>query len=313
MPIATPKAVALLALTLTAAAPATPPSLLVASQGFLVYGEGDRRQAAVASGGGFAYRLLGTISDGTALAAFDLGSQTIVETISPALATRTIKTFPAGTRLFRGNEGFIAYEGTSQLARRYDSNGNLVGTPIAALGVAELLGVADSVVGLGNGRLRIWDRNGRMQREALMEGNSLVPLADGRFAVNDIRDSEVRAYTTTLEQTATLRYVGLPARALASAPDGTLAVLAGTPTCTQSNAEVDVFTDLHAQPTARIRDNITSASRLALGNDYVFVAISPCQSGQEGAIAVFTRDGTSQGIMHNVGTPTDLLPFTVKR
>jgi len=146
-----------------------------------------------------------------------------------------------------------------------------------------------------------------------MEGNSLVPLSDGRFAVNDIRDSEVRAYTTALDQTATLRYVGLPARALASAPAGTLAVLAGTPTCTQSPADVYAFTALHAQPTVRIHENITSASRLALGNDYVFVAISACQSGQEGAIAVFGRDGTSYGIMHNVGTPTDLLPFTVKR
>lgn len=301
------------ALALVAASAAPPPALLIASPTYLLYAEGEQRKAALASGSATNYRTIGTASDGTAIVAFDDGGLTYVELISTALATRTVKNFPRGIALFRGNDGFIAYDGSSQLARRYDLGGNLVGAPIAALGAVELLGVADAIVALGGGRLRVWDRGGRMQRDALLDGNSLVALANGRFAVNDLRDSEVREYTTALEQTATLRYVGLPARALASAPDGTLAVLAGTPACTQSNAEIDVFTDLHAQPAARIKENLTNVARIAIGNDYVYAALNPCQSGQDGAVAVFARDGAAHGLMRGVGLPGTLLPFVRKQ
>jgi hypothetical protein len=295
------------------AADAPVPSLLVATPTFLVYAEGDHRNAAVAGGGATGYRILGTIADGSVVVSYDDGAFGAVETVSPSLQSRKIKTFARGTAIFRGNEGFLALESGSQLVRRYDARGSLVGAPTAALGVSEALGVGDSIITLGSGRLRVWDRNGRLQRDVLMDGNSLVPLPDDRFAVNDVRDGEVRAYTTALEQTATLRYVGLPARAIATAPDGTLAVLAGNPGCTLPNAEIDVFTDLHAQPVARIHDNVTSTTALAVGPDFVYAVNAPCRSGEEGSIAVFTRTGAQYGIMHSLGTPTSLLPFTAKR
>ena len=290
-----------------------PPSLLAATPTFLVYAEGDHRNAAVAGGGSTGYRILGTTADGTALISYDDGAFGAVETLSPALQSRKIKTFVRGTSIFRGNDGFLALESGSQLLRRYDARGSLVGSPIAAVGVNEALGVGDAVVTLGGGRLRVWDRNGRLQRDVLMSGNSLSPLPDDRFAVNDLSDSEVRAYTITLEQMAALRYVGLPARAIATAPDGTLAVLAGNPGCTLPNAEIDVFTDLHAQPAARIHDNVTSTTALAVGRDYVYAVNAPCRNGDEGSVAVFTRAGAQYGIMRSLGTPTTLLPFAAKR
>jgi hypothetical protein len=302
------------ATALAADTPPTPvPSLLVATPTFLVYAEGDHRNAAVAGGGATGYRILGTVADGSALVSYDDGAFGAIETVSPSLQSRKLKTFARGTMMFRGNDGFLAFESGSQLVRRYDARGSLVGAPTAALGVSEALGVGDAIVTLGSGRLRVWDRNGRLQHEILLEGNSLVPLPDDRFAVNDVRDGEVRAYTTALEQTATLRYVGLPARAIATAPDGTLAVLAGTPGCTLPNAEIDVFTDLHAQPVARIHDNVTSTTALAVGPDFVYAVNAPCRTGEDGSVAVFTRTGAQYGIMRSLGTPTSLLPFVARR
>jgi hypothetical protein len=289
------------------------PSLLVATPTFLVYAEGERRNAAVASGGSTGYRILGPLADGSVLVGYDDGLFGAVETLAPNLQSRKVKTFPRGTALFRGTDGFIAYELSSQLMRRYDARGSLVGAPAPAIGVSEALGIGDSIVTIGGGRLRVWDRNGRIQRDMLMDGNSLVPLPENRFAVNDVRDGEVRAYTTTLEQTATLRYVGLPARALASAPDGTLAVLAGNPGCTLPNAEIDVFTDLHAQPVARIHENVTSTTAIAVGADFVYAVNAPCRNGEDGSVAVFSRSGEQRGILRSLGTPTSVLPFVAKR
>lgn len=293
-------------------APAAP-SFLAATPTFLVYAEGDHRTAAVASGGSGSYKVLGTIADGSALVSYDDGAFGAVEILAPNLQSRKVKTFARGTAFFRGNDGFIAYEPGSQLVRRYDARGALVGSPTAALGASEALGVGDLVVTLGAGRLRVWDRNGRLQHEILMDGNSLAALPGEKFAVNDIHDGEVRAYTLALEQTATLRYVGLPARAIATAPDGMLAVLAGNPGCTLPNAEIDLFTDLHAQPVARIHDNVNSTLGLAVGADFVYAVNGPCRSGEEGSVAVFTRAGEARGIMRGVGTPTSLLPFSAKR
>ena len=297
-----------LALPLLAATPPTP-SLLVATPTFLMYAEGDRRQPAVAARAA-GYRVLSAISDGSALVGYDDDTFAAVETVAPGLETRTIKTFPRGTSFFPGSDGFLAYDGASQLLRRYDLRGTLIGAPVLPPGLNAALGVGDSIVVLGGGRLQVYDRGGRMRHVVAMEGNSLVPLPETRFAVNDVRDGEVREYTTELEQTATLRYVGLPARALASAPDGTLAVLAGTPSCVTSNAEVDVFTDLHAQPVARIHDGITSPVALAVDAGFVYIANASCRRDEDGSISVFARDGTPHGIMRNLGTPTTILPFT---
>jgi len=298
----------------TALAADTPvPSFLSATPTFLVYAEGDHRNAAVAGGGATGYRILGTVADGSAMVSYDDGAFAAIETLSPSLQSRKLKTFARGTMMFRGNDGFLAYEPGSQLVRRYDARGSLVGAPIAAFGVSEALGVGDAIVTLGGGRLRVWDRNGRLQHDMLMRGNSLAPLRDDRFAVNDVSDSEVRAYTTALDQMAALRYVGLGARAIATAPDGTLAVLAGTPGCTLPNAEIDVFTDLHAQPVARIHENVTSTTALAIGPDFVYAVNAPCRNGEEGSVAVFTRAGAQYGIQRSLGTPTSLLPFVAKR
>jgi hypothetical protein len=145
-----------------------------------------------------------------------------------------------------------------------------------------------------------------------MNANSLVPLPDARFAVNDLTDSEVRAYTTDLDQTATLRYVGLPARALATSPDGTLAVLAGTPSCVTSNAEIDVFTDLHAQPAVRIHEGLTNAAAFAIAPDYVYVANASCHTGEDSTVTAISRADRSTTVMHQIGRPTGLVPFTAK-
>ncbi len=292
-----------------AATPTPTPSVLVATPSFLMYAEGDARHPAVGGSLARGYRILGTIADGSALVSFDDGFSTIVETVTPALRTRTVKSFTRGTTTFRGNDGFLTVEPNSQLLRRYDANGNVVGTPVLPLGLEDALGVGDSVVVLGGGRLRVYDRAGRMHKEIIMNGNALVPLPDARFAVNDLTDSEVRAYTTDLEQTATLRYVGLPARALASAPDGTLIVLAGTPSCVTSNAEIDVFTDLHAQPAARYHQGIGMARAIAVSPDFVYVANASCHTGEEGSISAISRADGSPSVMRQVGYPTGLIAF----
>lgn len=304
-------AAALLLATLAATSP--PPSLLIATPTFLMYAEGDRRQPAVAGGRAAGYHVLSTLSDGSALVGYDDDLFSAVESVTPALEARRVKTFPRGTTFFPGNDGFLAYDGASQLLRRYDARGTLIGSPVLPSGLNAALGVGDSIVVLGAGRLQIYDRGGRMRRVAAIEGNALAALPDSHFAVNDLRDGEVRAYTTELAQTATLRYVGLPARTIASAPDGTLAVLAGTPSCVTSDAEVDVFTDLHAQPVARIHSGITAPLALAAGPGYVYIANGSCQRDQDGSIAIFARDGTAHGTMQNVGTPTSILPFTVTK
>jgi hypothetical protein len=289
---------------------ATPvPSLLVATPTFLMYAEGDRRQPAVASSGGGAYRILSApLSDGSVFVSFDDGTFANVETVTPALTSRKVKTFPRGTQFFPAADGFLAYEPSSQLVRRYDARGSLIGAPVVALGATEALGVGEAIVTLGGGRLRAFERSGREGREINLDGYSLTPLPDARFAVNDTRDGEVRVYTAALDQTAVLRYVGLPVRALASAPDGTLAVLAGAPACVTSNAEVDVFTDLHAQPAARIH-GIGNARAIAIGADAVYTVNAPCGTEQEGSVSVYGRDGASLGTMRGLGTPTSVIPF----
>lgn len=285
------------------------PALLVATPTFLMYAEGDRRQPAVASTGGGAYRILSApLSDGSVFVSFDDGAFANIETVAPALTSRKIKTFPRGTQFFPAADGFLAYESTSQLVRRYDARGSLIGAPVVALGATEALGVGDAIVTLGGGRLRAFERSGREHREINLDGYSLTPLPEARFAVNDTRDGEVRVYTAALDQTAALRYVGLPVRALASAPDGTLAVLAGAPACVTSNAEVDVFTDLHAQPAARIH-GVGNATAIAVDRDMVYTVNARCGTEQEGSVSVYGRDGASIGTLRSLGTPTSIIPF----
>jgi hypothetical protein len=296
------------------AADSVPQPLLVATRYILVYVDGDKRQSASAGAGTGNYRLLGTLGDGSALVSYNDAGALAVEAISPSLGPRTIKTFRNTAFIAPANDGFLAYEGSSQLLRRYDTHGSIVGSPIAPLGAREALGVGDSLVVLGSGRLAMWDRGGRLRREILVDGGTMVLMPNDRFAVTDVRNNEVRTYSAALDLVGTLRPQARNLRALAAGPDGSLAVLTGTPSCVSNDAEVDVYDGpTSEQPRARIRQNIGTAVGVAISADAVYVANIGCRGDGDGSIAVFGRDGTPHGVITNVGSPTAVLPFTARR
>lgn len=300
---------ALLAL-LGAGGPSTP--LLVATRHLLVYVDGDRRQGASAGPSAANYRLLGTMPDGTVLVSYDDFASTDVEAISPTLGSRTVKTFPRLVSAFvsPSTDGFIAYDGQMQLLRRYDLHGSIVGSPIASSGARDALGIGDVVVVAGNGRLAVWDRGGRLRHETILEGGPLVALGADRFAVIDTADREVRIYDTNLDRKASIQFPVHPPRAIAAGPNGSLAILAGTPSCVGSDTEVDVYDDPTAPaPRARIQQNVATAVGLALGSDEVYVANAACRREDDGTIAVFGRDGSARAVLGNVGSPTGVLPL----
>jgi hypothetical protein len=305
---------ALVPALLALSAPATP--LLVATRDALVYVDGDRRQAASAGARTDTYRLLGTMADGSALVSYYDGSFTDVEAITPELHSRTIKTLPRMMASFvaPADDGFIVYDSGAQLLRRYDTHGSIVGSPAAVTGVRAALGIGESVVVLGAGQLAVFDRRGSLRRLANIDGTALAALPGGRFAATNVRDGEIRVYTTALDLVTTLRFApNRPLRALAAAPDGALAVITGTPSCGLSDVEIDVFQDLTAaQPSARIRTAVDAAVALAFSNEAVYVANTGCR-GENGSIAVFGRDGTPQAVIRNVGSPTGVLPFPAAR
>lgn len=296
------------------AATSTPPPLLVANRNVLVFVDGDRRQSASAGADAGNYRLLGTLADGSVLVSYDDAGAKNVELISPSLEARTIKTFPLGTAAFIGpsTDGFVAYAANSQFLRRYDTRGELVGPPVAPIGARDALGLGDALVVLAAGRVAVWDRGGRLRHEAILDGGALAALPGDRFAVTDVRYSEVRVYTAALDLVGTLRLPNRPPRALAAGPDGALAVITGTASCTRNDVEVDVYDDVTAQqPRARIRgDAVGAAVALAVSTDAVYVANADCRgTGADGSIAVFGRDGAPRGVIRNVGSPTGVLVF----
>ena len=291
-------------------APATP--LLVTTRDILVYVDGDRRETASAGARAGNYRLLNTLADGTALVSYDDGSFTSVESISPSLQPRTVKSLPRAMASFvaPADDGFIVYDGSAQLLRRYDAKGSLLGAPAGVLGAQSALGIGADTIVLGYQALSVYDRRGSLRHQVNINGGALAPLPGGRFAVTDVGNREVRIYTTALDRVAVLRFPqNRPLGSLATAPDGTLAVITGTPSCSVSEVEVDVFTDVTAaQPSARIRTNVDAAVGLAATSDAVYVVNAGCR-GQNGSIAVFGRDGTPQAVIGNVGSPTGVLPF----
>gem|GEM_PF-2221629 len=284
--------------------------LLVTTRYILVYVDGDKRQSASAGSGTGNYRLLGTLADGSALVSYYDAGALAVETISPSLSSRTVKSFRNTAFIAPANDGFLAYEGSSQLLRRYDLQGSIVGSPVVPLGARDALGVGDSLVVLGSGRLAMWDRGGRLRREILVDGGTMALMPNDRFAVTDVRNNEVRTYNAALDLVGTLRPQVRTLRALAAGPDGSLAVLSGTPSCVSNDAEVDVYDSATSdQPRARIRQNIGTAVGLAISADAVYVANIGCRGDGDGSIAVFGRDGTPLGVITNVGSPTGVLPF----
>ena len=181
------------------------------------------------------------------------------------------------------------------------------------LGARDAVGVGDVLVVVGNGRLAVWDGSGRLRHEAIVDAGALALMPNARFAVTDVRNREVRTYDTALSLLGTLRLSARTLRGVAAGPDGSLAVLTGTPSCTLNDAEVDVYDGpTSAEPRARIRQNVATAVALAVGTDAIYVANAGCREG-EGSIAVFARDGTPRAVITNVGTPTGVLPFPAAR
>ncbi len=296
------------------AADTTPQPLLVATRYILVYVDGNKRQTASAGADTANYRLLGTLADGSALVSYYDAGALAVETISPSLSSRTVKTFRNTAFIAPATDGFLTYEGSSQLLRRYDLRGSIVGSPIAPLGARDALGIGDALVVLGAGRLAVWDRGGRLRHEIILDGGALALMPNDRFAVTDVRNNEVRTYTTALDLVGTLRPAARVLRALAAGPDGSLAVLTGTPSCVSNDVEVDVYdSPTSEQPRARIRQNIGTAVGLAVTADAVYVANIGCRGDGDGSIAVFGRDGTPLDVLTNVGSPTGVLPLAARR
>jgi hypothetical protein len=296
------------------AADTVPQPLLVTTRFQIVYVNGAKRQSASAGADTGYYHLLGTLPDGSALVSYNDAGALAVETISPSLETRTLKTFRNTAFIVPSNDGFLAYEGSTQLLRRYDLKGTIVGSPIATLGARDALGIGDTLVVLGQGRLAAWDRGGRLRHEIIVEGGVLALMPNDRFAVTDVRNNEVRTYTAAFDLVGTLRPQTRTLRALAAGPDGSLAILTGTPSCVSNDVEVDVYDGpTSAQPRARIRQNIGTAVGVALSADAVYVANIGCRGDGDGSIAVFGRDGTALGVITNVGSPTGVLPFAAKR
>jgi hypothetical protein len=291
------------------AAPVTEP-LLVSTPQVVIFVDGNARKVAGAGALARGFRLLSTMADGSVLVSYyDAGSAT-VEAIAPDLSPRSVKRFGVFPIAFiaPANDGFLTYDGG--LLRRYDTRGSLVGPPLAPQGVRDALGFADAIVVIASGRLAIYDRGGRLRHETIIAADRLVALPGDRFAVTDTRYSEVRVYTTALELKSTLRFPNRPLLALAAGPDGSLAVANGRASCTNPDVEVDVFDDINAQPTARLRTDVGTPVAMALGAQGIYVANSPCRYGDDGFIAAFGRDGSAREVIRNVGTPTGVLPFT---
>lgn len=300
-----------LLLLLGAVASSTP--LLVTTRYLMVYVDGNTRQGASAGPSTGNYHLVGTMPDGSVLVSYDDAGATNVELISPALGSRMVKSFPrlVGAFISPSVDGFVEYDGGLQLLRRYDLQGAAIGSPVATSGAKDALGIGEFVVVTGNGRLSEWDRGGRLRHEVILDGTSLVALGSDRFAVIDIADREVRVYDTNLDLKARMRFPVRPPHALAAGPDGSLAILAGTPSCVGSDAEVDVYDDPTASsPRARIQQNVATAIGLAVGKDQVYIVNAPCNRDGDGSIAVFGRDGSAGPVLGNVGSPTGVLPLS---
>ncbi|HTJ25650.1 MAG TPA: hypothetical protein VMA36_05730 [Candidatus Limnocylindria bacterium] len=304
-----PAALALL-LAIPAVASASP--VVLTTRHVVMFVDGNKQQSASAGPGADEYGVLSAVNDGTVLVFFADGGTTDVEAISPSMQSRTVKRFPRVQNAFvsPSTDGFVAYDPGSQLLRRYDLQGNGVGSPIAATGAQEALGIGNVVVVAGSGRLSVWDAGGHVRQEVILQGSSLVALGSDRFAVIDGPDRQVRIYDTNLDRKATISYGVRPLRKLAVGPNGELAVLSGTPGCVGSDSQVDLYDDpTNSQPRTQIRQNVATATALAVTADQIFVGNAGCRGETEGSLAVFGHDGATQGGLLNLGNPTGIVAF----
>ncbi|MDP9106698.1 MAG: hypothetical protein M3N49_12295 [Candidatus Eremiobacteraeota bacterium] len=309
---------AIVTLSLSKGAPASAADgitepLLIATPQRLVYADGNARKFAGAGTLARGFRILGAVADGSVVVSYYDANSATVEAIGRDLSPRAVKKFGVFPVAFiaPSNDGFLAYDGG--LLRRYDLHGSLIGQPIAPVGARDALGFADATVVIASGRLGIYDRSGRLQHQMIVAADRLVALPGDRFAVTDTRNSEVRVYTTALELKSTLRFPNRQLLAVAAGPDGALAVANGHASCTNPDVEVDVFNDINAQPTARMRTDVGTPVALAVGTGGIYVANAPCRRDDDGYIAVFGRDGGARELIRNVGTPTGLIPLAAVR
>jgi hypothetical protein len=297
---------------LLAAGPVSPPPLLVASPYGLIYVEGAKRQGASAGAGTSEYRLLGTMPGGGVLVSYRDNGTMAVEEITPQLEPRKVKTLTRGASFVGpASDGFVVYDASAQLLRRYDTRGNLSGAPAAAIGgPRDALGIGDATIAIGSGRMWSWDRGGRLRHETLIDAGALVALPGDRFAVTDDRYGEVRVYTTSFDLVTTLRFAGRKVSTIAAGSDGALAIMIGTPSCSLSDAEIDVYDSATSpQPRARIREHVGATIALAIDGNNVYAVNTACRAGDDATITIFARDGTPREVLPNVGRPTGVIPF----
>jgi hypothetical protein len=305
------RAPAALALLLAIPAVASASPVVLTTRHVIMFVDGSKEQTA--NGAGYdQYGVLSAVNDGTVLVQFADGGMTDVEAISPAMDSRTVKRFPRVAQSFVAPsiDGFVAYDPGTQLLRRYDLQGNAVGSPIATGGAREALGLNNAVVVAGAGRLQVWDSAGHLRQEQLLQGSSLTALGSDRFAVIDNQDHQVRVYDTSLNRQATISYGVRALRGLAVGPNGELAVLSGTPSCVGSDSQVDLYDDPSAsQPRTQIRQNVATASALAVTGDQIYVGNAGCRGETDGSLVVFGHDGSTQGGLLNLGNPTGIVAF----
>src|SRR5579875_2114478 len=112
----------------------------------LLYVEGNTRIPATGGPGAGGYGLLETLPDGTMLVAFTRSGFGEVDSVSPTLQTRTLRTFPLSSIGFvaPSSDGFVFYSQTAQYVQRYDAQGRAEGGPMAALGATSALGLGSA-------------------------------------------------------------------------------------------------------------------------------------------------------------------------
>jgi hypothetical protein len=207
-------------------------------------------------------------------------------------------------------DGFLAYDVTAQLLRRYDARGNLLGAPAAMLGVRDALGLDGVNVVAAPGRLALYDTGGRLRREALVDVVQLVALPGNRFAAGVPAFGEVRIYGDDLRQIATLRPQDRAIRALAVAPDGALAVLTGSESCVTPNDAVELYPNVESGAAGtRIVLHAGGVRGIAIDANDVYVAEPGCRGANDGVVAVFGRDGSAGPTLGNVDVPLGVIAF----
>ncbi len=285
--------IASLAAAVLLAATTSSPILVALPRGIVIT-DGSSQRYATAGASTSNYRILETLSDGSVAISFSDAGAVGVETISPSLASRAIKTLPPGTIVAPSVDGFLASD-SGGLTRRYDAGGSMVGAPmpVSVSDPAAALGLAGAVIISGGGTLSSYDNNGSLRHQTQADAISLVPLGTDRFAAIERRSNQVRIYGTDLSQVAALS-PSRTARLLAGSPDGTLAVLVGDASCVSGNGEIDVYSDVTKDPSARIPIAFVQPRALALAPDATLLAEGGCRVN-EGVVGVWGRDGSSRG------------------